>query len=43
VIKHAAEIVRADNDSSRQHDDYRVFVYRLGPRGQTKEAVDYDE
>ena len=43
MIKHAVEIVRANNDSSRQHDDNRVLVYGLGPRGQTKEAVDYDE
>jgi uncharacterized protein YeaO (DUF488 family) len=43
VIKHAVESVRANNDSSRQHDGYRVLVYRLGPRGQTKEAIDYDE
>jgi uncharacterized protein YeaO (DUF488 family) len=34
VIKHAIEIVRANDDSNRQHDDYRVLVYRLGPRGQ---------
>lgn len=43
MIKHAVEIVLANNVSSPQHDDYRVLVYRLGPRGQTKEAVDYDE
>jgi len=41
--KHAIEIVRANNDSSPQHDDYGVLVHRLGPRGQTKATVDYDE
>ena len=34
MIKHAIEIVRANNDSNRQHDDYRVLIYRLGPHGQ---------
>ena len=43
MIKHAIEIVLAHDDSGPQHDDYRVLVYQLGPRGQTEEAVDYDE
>ncbi len=43
MTKHAVEIVRANNVSSPQHDDDRVLAYRLGPRGQTKAAVHYDE
>ena len=43
MIKHAIEIVLANDDSVPQHDDYRALVYQLGPRRQTKEAVDYDE
>ena len=43
MTKHTVKIVRANDDSSPQHDNYRVLVYQLVPRGQTKAAVDYDE
>jgi uncharacterized protein YeaO (DUF488 family) len=43
MVKHDVEVVRVYDDPGRQHDEYRVLVDRLWPRGQSKGAVDHDE
>jgi len=43
VVKRDVEVVRVYDDPGRQHDEYRVLVDRLWPRGQSKGAVDHDE
>jgi uncharacterized protein YeaO (DUF488 family) len=43
VTRHAVDIIRVYGDPGRGGDDYRVLVDRLWPRGETKDAVDFDE
>ena len=43
IMNHDVRIVRVYGHSGRHDDDYRVLVDRLWPRGQTKQAVNFDE
>ncbi len=43
MVGRGVDIVRVYDDPGRRRGDHRVLVDRLWPRGQSKEAVDFDD